>query len=175
MRLLFGCEERLVLGSANAFWEKDISLTVRILLHSRVQISQLEAVSLPRYAVCWLETNWPSRMTYGGDFHSAKQRLNPGNCSLREIPIKETVAPPSEQFYLTTEFSNVVGTTNFGHEHSRRPCWRRSCIFVSNFSVHRLRFLQSDPQLIRNGSVSRPFSFTAALETLLYIAPSPIP
>ena len=65
----------------------------------------------------------PKRQPYGGDFHSAKQRLNPGNNSLREIPIKETVALPLEQFYLTTEFSNVVGisfifVTSFG----RYPC-----------------------------------------------------
>ena len=65
----------------------------------------------------------PKRQPYGGDFHSALQRLNPGNNSLREIPIKETVALPSEQFYLTTELSNVVGTsfifvTSFG----RYPC-----------------------------------------------------
>ena len=49
---------------------------------------------------------------------------------------------PSEQFYLTTELSNVVGisfvfVTSFG----RYPCRRWKCIFVSNFSVHRFRIL----------------------------------
>ena len=40
------------------------------------------------------------------------QRLNPGNNSLREIPAKKggAVALPLEQFYLTTELSNVVDT-----------------------------------------------------------------
>ena len=83
-------------------------------------------VSLRRYAVCWcFNQSGPKRQPYGGDFHSAVQRLNPGNNSLREIPIKETVALPSEQFYLTTELSNVVGisfifVTSFG----RYPCRR---------------------------------------------------
>ena len=84
----------------------------------------------------------PKRQPYGGDFHFAKQRLNPGNNSLREIPIKGTVALPSEQFYLTTEPSNVGGisfifVTSFG----RYPCRRWKQIFVSNFSVHRFRIL----------------------------------
>ena len=58
-----------------------------------------------------------------GDFHSAMQRLNPGNNSLCEIPIKETVAPPSEQFYLTTELSNVVGISHiFVMSFGRYPC-----------------------------------------------------
>ena len=89
-------------------------------------------VSLRRYAVCWyFNQSGPKRKPYGGDFHSAMQRLNPGNNSLREIPIKETVALPSEQFYLTTELSNVVGisfifVTSFG----RYPCRRWKCIFV---------------------------------------------
>ena len=72
------------------------------------------AVSLRRYAVCWyFNQSGPKRKPYGGDFHSVKQRLNPGNNSLREIPIKETVALPSEQFYLTTELSNVVASHSF--------------------------------------------------------------
>ena len=50
-------------------------------------------VYLRRYAVCWyFNQSGPKRQPYGGDFHSAVQRLNPGNNSLRDIPIKETVA-----------------------------------------------------------------------------------
>ena len=65
----------------------------------------------------------PKRQPYGEDFHSAKQRLNPGNNSLREIPLKGTVAPPSEQFYLTTELSNVVGISFiFVMRFGRYPC-----------------------------------------------------
>ena len=71
-------------------------------------------VSLRRYAVCWcFNQSGPKRQPYGGDFHFAVWRLNPGNNSLREIPIKETVALPSEQFYLTTELSNVVASHSF--------------------------------------------------------------
>ena len=73
----------------------------------------------------------PKRQPYGGDFHFAQQRLNPGNNSLREIPIKETVAPPSEQFYLTTELSNVVGISHiFVTSFGRYPCRRWQLIFV---------------------------------------------
>ena len=83
------------------------------------------------------------------DFHSAKQRLNPGNNSLREIPIKETVALPSEQFYLTTELTNVVGTsyifvTSFG----RYPCRRWYAFSSGKFSVHRLRNSFSVPKFL---------------------------
>ena len=89
-------------------------------------------VSLRRYAVCWhFNQSGPKRQPYGGDFHSAVQRLNPGNNSLREIPIKETVALPSEQFYLTTELSNVVDTSHiFVTSFGRYPCRRWQLIFV---------------------------------------------
>ena len=81
-------------------------------------------ISLQRYAVCWcFNQSGPKRQPYGGDFHSAIRRLNPGNNSLREIPIVETVSPPSEQFYLTTELSNVVGTSHiFVTSFGRYPC-----------------------------------------------------
>lgn len=107
-------------------------------------------VSLRRYAVCWYGgQSGPKRQPYGGDFHFAKQRLNPGNNSLREIPIKETVALPSEQFYLTTELSNVVGisfifVTSFG----RYPCRRWYAFSSGKFSVHRLRNSFSVPKFL---------------------------
>ena len=51
---------------------------------------------------------------------------------------KGTVAPPSEQFYLTTELSNVIGisfifVTSFG----RYPCRRWYAFSSGKFSVHR--------------------------------------
>ena len=104
------------------------------------------AVSLRRYAVCqYFNQSGPKRKPYGGDFHSVKQRLNPGNNSLREIPIKETVAPLSEQFYLTTELSNVVGTsyifvTSFG----RYPCRRWYAFSSTTFPSTDCGFRQSD-------------------------------
>ena len=107
-------------------------------------------VSLRRYAVCWcFNQSGPKRQPYGGDFHSALQRLNPGNNSLREIPIKETVVPPSEQFYLTTELSNVVGIsfifiTSFG----RYPCRQWYAFSSGKFSVHRLRNSSSVPKFL---------------------------
>ena len=66
------------------------------------------------------------------------QRLNPGNNSLRKIPIKETVALPLEQFYLTTELSNVVGTsfifvTSFG----RYPCLGGNLFSSGKLTAHR--------------------------------------
>ena len=81
-------------------------------------------------ALCWrcAECRWSGSGTIdliSGDFHFAVRRLNPGNNSLREIPIKETVALPSEQFYLTTELSNVVGISFiFVTSFSRYPCRR---------------------------------------------------
>ena len=81
-------------------------------------------------ALCWrcAECRWSGSGTIdliSGDFHFAVRRLNPGNNSLREIPIKETVAPPSEQFYLTTELSNVVGISHiFVTSFGRYPCRR---------------------------------------------------
>ena len=101
-------------------------------MHSRGQIYGGQVVSLRRYAVCWYGgQSGPKRKPYGGDFHSVKQRLNPGNNSLREIPIKETVAPPSEQFYLMTELSNVVGISFiFVMSFGRYPCRRWKHIFV---------------------------------------------
>ena len=100
---------------------------------------------------------------------------------------------PSEQFYLTTELSNVVGTsyifvTSFG----RYPCRRWYAFSSGKFSVHRLRnsfsvpkFLfgthmihlqplsigcQFDSQItvICYGSVGRPFSFTAAWDSAVF-------
>ena len=76
-----------------------------------------------------------------------------------------TVALPSEQFYLTTELSNVVGisfifVTSFG----RYPCRRWKCIFVSNFSVHRFRSsFSSVPKFLLGTEV------TAALEHRLSV------
>ena len=101
------------------------------------------------------------------------QRLNPGNNSLREIPIKRDGRGPPVQFRLTTKLTNVVGisfifVTSFG----RYPCHRWKCIFVSNFSVHRFRIL----------TVRSPRSVTALSAAhfrsqqpgaLLYIARSP--
>ena len=147
---------------------------MRILLHSRVQQYGGQSVYLRRYAVCWcFNQSGPKRQPYGGDFHSAKQRLNPGNNSLREIPVKETVSPPSEQFYLTTELSNVVGTSHiFVTSFGRYPCDRRYAFSSGKFSAHRLRIL----------TVRSPWSVTALSAahfrsqqpgTLLYIAPSP--
>ena len=53
---------------------------------------------------------------------------------------------PSEQFYLTTELSNVVGTSFiFVTSLGRYPCRRWKQIFVSNFSVHRFRILTVRP------------------------------
>ena len=104
---------------------------------------------------------------------------------------------PSEQFYLTTELSNVVGisfifVTSFG----RYPCRRWKCNFVSNFSVHRFRSsfssvpkfplgtevtaalehrLSVDSQItvICYGSVNRPLFRSQQPGALLYIARSP--
>ena len=107
------------------FWkDHHLRLAERIPLHSRGQIYGGQSVALRRCAEC----RWSGSGTIdliSGDFHFAVRRLNPGNNSLREIPIKETVALPSEQFYLTTELSNVVGisfifVTSFG----RYPCRR---------------------------------------------------
>ena len=113
------------LAQPNAFLQKHQTLRAYPLAFKRANLRR-SAVSLRRYAVCWyFNQSGPKRQPYGGDFHSVVQRLNPGNNSLREIPIKETVALPSEQFYLTTELSNVVGisfifVTSFG----RYPCRR---------------------------------------------------
>ena len=91
----------------------------------------------------------PKRQPYGGDFHSAMQRLNPGNNSLREIPIKETVAPPSEQFYLTTELSNVVGASHiFVTSFGRYPCLGGNKFSSGKFSAHRLRNSFSVPKFL---------------------------
>ena len=107
------------------FWkDHHLRLAERIPLHSRGQIYGGQSVALRRCAEC----RWSGSGTIdliSGDFHFAVRRLNPGNNSLREIPLKGTVAPPSEQFYLTTELSNVVGislifVTSFG----RYPCRR---------------------------------------------------
>ena len=107
-------------------------------------------ISLQRYAVCWcFNQSGPKRQPYGGDFHSAIRRLNPGNNSLREIPIVETVALPSEQFYLTTELSNVVGTSFiFVMSFGRYPCRRWYAFSSGKFSVHRLRNSFSVPKFL---------------------------
>ena len=115
-------------------------------------------IFLRRYAVCWyFNQSGPKRQPYGGDFHSVVQRLNPGNNSQREIPIKQTVALPSEQFYLTTELSDVVCTsfifvTSFG----RYPCRRRSHIFVRKILRPPITDFDSQITVICNGSVNRP-------------------
>ena len=114
-----------------------LRLAERIPLHSRGQIYGGQSVALGRCAEC----RWSGSGTLdliSEDFHSAKQRLNPGNNSLREIPIKETVALPSEQFYLTTELSNVVGisfifVTSFG----RYPCRQWYAFSSGKLTVHR--------------------------------------
>ena len=121
--------------------------------------------------MCWcFNQSSPKRQPYGEDFHSAKQRLNPGNNSLREIPLKGTVAPPSEQFYLTTELSNVVGisfifVTSFG----RYPCRRWKQIFVSNFSVHRFR---SSFPLYQNSFLVQKFLQPSSIGCQLTVRPS---
>ena len=125
----WGCNIQLETEVSNwlhqRLWkDHHLRLTERIPLHSRGQIYGGQSVALGRCAEC----RWSGSGTkdlISGDFHFALQRLNPGNNSLREIPIKEPVAPPSEQFYLTTELSNVVGisfifVTSFG----RYPCRR---------------------------------------------------
>ena len=89
-----------------------LRLAERIPLHSRGQIYGGQSVALRRCAEC----RWSGSGTIdliSGDFHFAVRRLNPGNNSLREIPIKEAVALPSEQFYLTTELSTVVASHSF--------------------------------------------------------------
>ena len=122
---IFNWEQRLVIGFIRDF--------------ERIIISDLPSVSpciqevqkaLTLCALCWrcAECRWSGSGTIdliSGDFHFAVRRLNPGNNSLCEIPIKEAVTLPLEQFYLTTELSNVVGisfifVTSFG----RYPCRR---------------------------------------------------
>ena len=76
---------------------------------------------------------------------------------------------PSEQFYLTTELSNVVGTsfifvTSFG----RYPCRRRSHIFVRKILRPPITDFDSQTSVICNSSVHRPFSFTAAWDSAVY-------
>ena len=124
------CECNIQLGTEVSNWlhqrlwkDHHLRLTERIPLHSRGQ----KALTL--CALCWrcAECRWSGSGTIdliSGDFHSVNQRLNPGNNSLREIPTKETVALPLEQFYLTTELSNVVGI---------------SCIFVTRFGRYPCR------------------------------------
>lgn len=80
-----------------------------------------------------------------------------------------TVALPFEQFYLTTELSNVVGisfifVTSFG----RYPCRRWQCIFVRKIIRPPITDFDSQITVICNGSVSRPFSFTAAWDSAVY-------
>ena len=85
---IFNWEQRLVIGFIRDF--------------ERIIISDLPSVSpciqevqkaLTLCALCWrcAECRWSGSGTkdlISGDFHSAKQRLNPENNSLREIPIK---------------------------------------------------------------------------------------
>jgi len=85
---ILNCEQRLVVGFIRDF--------------ERIIISDLPSVSpciqeaqkaLTLCALCWrcAECRWSGSGTkdlISGDFHSAMQRLNPGNNSLREIPIK---------------------------------------------------------------------------------------
>ena len=64
-----------------------LRLAERIPLHSRGQIYGGQSVTLRRCAEC----RWSGSGTIdliSGDFHFAVRRLNPGNNSLREIPIK---------------------------------------------------------------------------------------
>ena len=124
---IFGCEQRLVLGFIRNFEMiiiSDLPCVSSCIQEGRFTVVSRISATLRRVPVI--------RFRYidliSEDFHFAKQRLNPGNNSLREIPIKETVALPFEQFYLTTELSNVVGisfifVTSFG----RYPCrqWLR--------------------------------------------------
>ena len=136
------------------------------------------AVSLRRYAVCWcFNQSGPKRQPYGGDFHSVVQRLNPGNNSLREIPIKGTVALPSEQFRLTTKLTNVVGISHIFVRKILRPpitelffCTKIPFWYAHNASAaleHRLS-VDSQITVICYGSVRRPFSFTAARDSAVY-------
>ena len=85
---IFDWEQRLVIGFIRDF--------------ERIIISDLPSVSpciqevqkaLTLCALCWrcAECRWSGSGTkdlISGDFHSAMQRLNPGNNSLREIPTK---------------------------------------------------------------------------------------
>ena len=145
----FGCDIRL--GTEVSTWlhlrfwkDHHLKLAERIPLYSR------GAKGTNIRALCWrcAECRWSGSGTkdlISGDFHSAKQRLNPGNNSLREIPIKETVASPSEQFYLTTELSNVVGiswifVTSFG----RYPCPGGNTFSSTTFPSTSYGFWQSD-------------------------------
>ena len=148
---IFDWEQRLVLGFIRDFERiiiSDLPSVSPCIKEGRFAMVNRISATLRRVPVI--------RFRYidliSGDFHSAMQRLNPGNNSLREIPIKETVASPSEQFYLTTELSNVAGisfifVTSFG----RYPCHRWYTFSSGRFSVHRLRI----------STVRSPWSVTA--------------
>ena len=140
---IFDCEQRLVLGFIRDFERiiiSDLPCVSSCIQEGKFTMVNRISATLRRILV--FQPISPKRQPYGGDFHSVVQRLNPGNNSLREIPIKETVTLPSEQFYLTTELSNVVGisfifVTSFG----RYPCRRWYAFSSGKFSAHRLRIL----------------------------------
>ena len=87
-----GCNIKL--GTEVSTWlhlrlwkDHHLKLTERILLQPRGQIYGGQSVALRRCAEC----RWSGSGTIdliSGDFHFAVRRLNPGNNSLREIPIK---------------------------------------------------------------------------------------
>ena len=88
----WGCN--IQLGTEVSNWlhqrlwkDHHLRLAERIPLHSRGQIYGGQSVALGRCAEC----RWSGSGTkdlISGDFHFAVKRLNPGNNSLREIPIK---------------------------------------------------------------------------------------
>ena len=81
----------------------------------------------------------------------------------------ETVALPSEQFYLTTELSNVVGTSFiFVMSFGRYPCRRWYAFSSGKFSAHRLRILTVRSPWSVTALSTAHFSSTAVREPAVY-------
>ena len=121
--------------------ENHLKLAKRILLHSRGQkaLTQKPFATLRRMPVIRLRYDRPDQRRFSFCQATIKSRKQ---FAARNSHKGDGRVLPSEQFYLTTELSNVVGisfifVTSFG----RYPCRRWKCIFVSNFSVHRFRIL----------------------------------
>ena len=94
---ILNCEQRLVLGFIRDFERiiiSDLPSVSSCIQEGRLTMVNRISATLRRVPVI--------RFRYidliSGDFHPVKQRLNPGNNSLREIPLKGTVASRLSNF-----------------------------------------------------------------------------
>ena len=125
--------------------ENHLKPAKRILLHSRGQkaLTQKPFATLRRMPVIRLRYDRPDQRRFSFCQATIKSRKQ----FAARNSHKGDGRAPSEQFYLTTELSNVVGISHiFVTSFGRYPCRRWHTFSSGKFSVHRLRNSFSVPK-----------------------------